>query len=272
MRCSSIRRAASAASASARMLRGCACMRLAAVCVRKSVPASIRRRKSPSVKMPTTRFCASTTVVAPRPLALISRITSLKLACSGTAGAALPARITSATVVSRRRPSAPPGWERAKSSARKPRASSKATASASPSAICTVVLAVGARLRGQASFSTLLSSTTLACCARLDWGLPVMAISLMPWRLSTGSTRASSSLSPLLLMASTTSACVTMPRSPCPASAGCTKNAGVPVEASVAAILRPTWPLLPMPMTTTRPVARSMAATACSSCAAASGR
>ena len=30
--------------------------------------------------------------------------------------------------------------------------------------------------------------------------------------------------------------------------------AGVPVEASVAAILRPTWPLLPMPMTTTRPV------------------
>ena len=29
--------------------------------------------------------------------------------------------------------------------------------------------------------------------------------------------------------------------------------AGVPVDASVAAILRPTWPLLPMPMTTTRP-------------------
>ena len=29
--------------------------------------------------------------------------------------------------------------------------------------------------------------------------------------------------------------------------------AGVPVEASVAAILRPMWPLLPMPITTTRP-------------------
>ena len=38
-----------------------------------------------------------------------------------------------------------------------------------------------------------------------------------------------------------------MPRSPWLASAGCTKKAGVPVEAKVAAILRPTWPDLPMP-------------------------
>ena len=44
-----------------------------------------------------------------------------------------------------------------------------------------------------------------------------------------------------------------MPRSPWLASAGWTKSAGVPVEASVAAILRATWPLLPMPVTTTRP-------------------
>ena len=35
---------------------------------------------------------------------------------------------------------------------------------------------------------------------------------------------------------------VIMPRSPCAASAGCTKNAGVPVDASVAASLRATWP------------------------------
>ncbi len=32
------------------------------------------------------------------------------------------------------------------------------------------------------------------------------------------------------------------------------KNDGVPVEASVAATLRPMWPDLPMPDTTTRPV------------------
>jgi hypothetical protein len=40
--------------------------------------------------------------------------------------------------------------------------------------------------------------------------------------------------------------------------AGCTNIAGVPVDASVAAILRPMWPLLPMPMTTTRPVTASI--------------
>ena len=98
-----------------------------------------------------------------------------------------------------------------------------------------------------------------------------MAISGTPWRLSTGTTRASSSLSPLLLMASTTSCCVTMPKSPCPASAGCTNMAGVPVEASVAAILRPTCPLLPMPIITTRPCAASMVATAAAICCAACG-
>ena len=45
-----------------------------------------------------------------------------------------------------------------------------------------------------------------------------------------------------------------MPRSPWLASAGWTKLAGVPVDANVAAILRATWPLLPIPVTMTRPV------------------
>ena len=45
-----------------------------------------------------------------------------------------------------------------------------------------------------------------------------------------------------------------MPRSPWLASPGWTHRAGVPVEASVAAIFRAIWPLLPMPVTTTRPV------------------
>ena len=48
----------------------------------------------------------------------------------------------------------PPGWERAKSSSVKPRASSTAMASASPMASAAVVLAVGARLSGQASCAT----------------------------------------------------------------------------------------------------------------------
>src|SRR5438309_6437307 len=52
--------------------------------------------------------------------------------------------------------------------------------------------------------------------------------------------------------ASTTSSRVIMPRSPCPASAAWTKKAGVPVLASVDAILRAMCPDLPTPLTTTR--------------------
>ncbi len=96
----------------------------------------------------------------------------------------------------------------------------------------------------------------------LDCRPPVMAIMGAPRRRSTGRMAVSSPLSPLLELASTRSSLVTMPRSPWLASAGWTKNAGVPVEASVAAILRPTWPLLPMPMTTTRPRACSTICTA----------
>jgi hypothetical protein len=44
-----------------------------------------------------------------------------------------------------------------------------------------------------------------------------------------------------------------MPRSPWLASLGWTKKAGVPVEERVAATFKPTWPLLPMPVTMTRP-------------------
>ncbi|MFK4405221.1 hypothetical protein ABH991_002255 [Bradyrhizobium ottawaense] len=59
-----------------------------------------------------------------------------------------------------------------------------------------------------------------------------------------------------------TSSVVIMPRSPWPASAACTKKAGVPVEASVAAILRPIWPDLPSPVTMTRPLALRIRSTA----------
>ena len=161
--------------------------------------------------------------------------------------------MTSLTWVSNFLPKAPPGCERAKSSGRNPRASSRATAKASPMASCAVVLAVGAKLSGQASCSTLQSSTTSAWRASSESRLPVSAISATCWRRRAGSKPVSSSLCPLLEMASNTSWSVIMPKSPWLASAGCTNIAGVPVEASVAAILRPIWPLLPMPITTTRP-------------------
>ena len=59
-----------------------------------------------------------------------------------------------------------------------------------------------------------------------------------------------------------TSSDVIMPRSPWLASAACTKKAGVPVEARVAAILRPIWPDLPSPVTMTRPLAWRINSTA----------
>ena len=54
-----------------------------------------------------------------------------------------------------------------------------------------------------------------------------------------------------------------MPRSPWLASPGCTKKAGLPVLAKVAAILPPMWPDLPMPRTTMRPVQCNMSSQAC---------
>ena len=196
------------------------------------------------------------------PLRLISTIASASVAVSGDTGSAAPVRITSATRVSKRRPSAPPGCERAKSSAEKPRASSSASASASPSASAAVVLAVGARPSGHASSSTAASRCTSAACASELCSLPVSAMSRAPSRFRCGVSATSSSVSPELDSISTISSGVIIPRSPCDASAGCTKNAGVPVEASVAASLRPMWPDLPIPETTIRPRQLSIISTA----------
>ena len=85
-----------------------------------------------------------------------------------------------------------------------------------------VVLEVGARSIGQASAGTLTSRWTSASRARVELGRPVIVISLLPWRLSTGSSISTSSLSPEYDSAITTSASVIMPRSPWPASPGCT--------------------------------------------------
>ena len=72
----------------------------------------------------------------------------------------------------------------------------------------------------------------------------------------------SSTVSPDHDSARMTSSRVIMPRSPWLASLGCTKKAGVPVEAKVAAIFWPTWPLLPMPETMMRPLAALIRSTA----------
>ncbi len=53
-----------------------------------------------------------------------------------------------------------------------------------------------------------------------------------------------------------------IPKSPCNASAGCRKNDGVPVLESVAEILRPIRPDLPIPVTATRPLQARSTSTA----------
>ena len=145
----------------------------------------------------------------------------------------------------------------------KPRASSSATASASPSASAAVVLAVGARLSGQASCATPASRCTSASLRQRRARLAGDRDQLGAVALDTGQDRRAARRSRRSCeMAMNTSSRSIMPRSPWRASAGCTKNAGVPVEASVAAILRAMWPDLPMPLTTTRPRHSRISATA----------
>ncbi len=215
---------------------------------------SSSRRRSPSVKTPRTASAASTTTVIPRPLRDISRSPCARVAPGAIRGRSAPVRMMSSTRRNSRRPNVPPGCERAKSVAVKPRASSSVTASASPMASIAVVLAVGARLSGQASSGTVTSKATVALRASVEARLPVRVMSGVARRFRCGSRNTSSGLSPELDKASTTSLAVIMPRSPWLASAACRKNPGVPVLANVAAILRPTCPDLPMPVTITRPV------------------
>src|SRR5258706_791751 len=154
------------------------------------------RRKSPSVKMPRSLSLSSTMHVMPMPFLVISTIAAGRSASGEFFGSRSPGRMMSATCTSRRRPSVPPGWCWAKSSLRNPLASSSATASASPSASAAVVLAVGARFSGHASFSTPASRCTSAWVARVDCARPVIAITLAPRRLMSGRTFWISSDSP----------------------------------------------------------------------------
>src|SRR5919201_3477557 len=98
--------------------------------------------------------------------------------------------------------------------------------------------------------------------ASAELALPVMAMSFAPRRLTSGTMSRSSSLAPEDEMAMNTAPASIMPRSPWLASAACTKYAGVPVLAMVEAILRAMWPLLPMPLTTTRPLRVAMSSSA----------
>jgi hypothetical protein len=192
--------------------------------VRRSPSFCMARRRSPSVKMPLRWLPpASSTTTMPMPPAEMAPSASTATWFPVPAARRQPGASRRRHASAGLRPSAPPGWERAKSSAPKPRASSRATARASPSASAAVVLAVGARLSGQASWSTPASRLDVGFRRQRRVQLPVMAISLPPSRLMSGTMVSSSSFSPEFEMAISTSSRVIMPRSPCTASAAWTK-------------------------------------------------
>src|SRR5436305_255574 len=126
----------------------------------------------------------------------------------------------------------------------------------------TVGLAVGASVSGHASSVTLASSTTSACRARIDSPSPVIATMGTPSRLSWPTSPNSSSDAPLFESRIAASSRSTMPRSPCSESTGWRNEAGVPVDVSVAAILRAISPDLPTPETMSRPGAAASRRTA----------
>src|SRR5947208_8176238 len=260
MPCFSMTRTAAPASSSGVVALGVCVITEPTGRSRKRSVRSIRRVRSPAVTTPTRLPPASTTTTVPRFSA--SSTTHSRIGRSGSRVGTSAVSITSATRSSRLRPRAPPGWSAANWSRRKPFTSSRATASASPSASATVVLAVGASVSGHASSVTPASSTTSACRASTESGSPVIAMIGTPRRFSWFTSPNSSSDVPLFERRTAMSLRPTMPKSPCRESTGCRNEAGVPVEVKVAAILRAISPDLPTPDTMTRPFAAASSRTA----------
>src|SRR5437899_8698481 len=227
---------------------------------RKRSVRSIRRVRSPAVTTPTRPPAASTIATVPRFSA--SNTTHSRIGRSGSRVGTSLVSITSATRRSSLRGSRPSGWNAAKSSRRKPLTSSSVTPSAWPSASAAVVLAVGASVSAHASSLTLASSTTCACRASKESASPTIVMIGTSRRFSCITRPNSSSGPPLFDNRIATSSGPTMPRSPCKESTGCRNDAGVPVDVSVAAILRAIRPDLPTPDTMTRPRAAASSRTA----------
>ena len=114
----------------------------------------------------------------------------------------------------------------------------------------TVVEVVGVRPNGQTSLGAPVNRHTFASAARGLSGLLVITINFMsgtkPLVRSTNST--SSRVFPELEINNMISFLHTIPRSPCCASLGCKKKAGVPVELKVVAIFKAICPAFPIPL------------------------
>ena len=133
------------------------------------------RRRSPSVTMPAICPLLSTMPTQPKPFDVISTSASDILVPSGFSGTASPECMRS-RVYFNSAPSLPPGCSTLKSIDVKPRPSSSAIASASPSASIISEEVVGARLCGQASRAFGSVSATSAALASEDSRSDVIAI------------------------------------------------------------------------------------------------
>ena len=102
-----------------------------------------------------------------------------------------------------------------------------------------VVLEVGAKPKGQASSAEPNVNAISAFCGIGPLSSRLIVINGTPKCLISGINIMISSLLPEFEIAIRTSPRTSIPKSPCPASPGCMKKDGVPVEANVAAILRP---------------------------------
>ena len=186
------------------------------------------RRRSPSLRIASSVPFSFTNKTVPSFPCVITSIACFRLALRLATGKFLLC-ITSFTLTKSRLPRLPPGWKFAKSSLPNLRCLIKQIANASPKPSVSVVETVGAAPNGQASltiFRLMNSSQTLPSELFLSRAI---AMIFTPKRLRCGRILTNSSLSPLKLIASTMSSLPIIPRSPCSASVGWTKNDGVPV-------------------------------------------
>ena len=221
---------------------------------------SICRRRSPSEIMPSSRPPASTTVVMPRRLRVISKSTSFMGVWGPTRGSLLAAVhhvLDAQEPLAQRAARVEHGEVLDGEPAPLDQRHGQGVAHGQGRG--------GGGGGGEAQGAGLLANGDVEVDVGDSW--PGSTRVCRSWRsgagpgaCKVGSSATISSVSPLLEMAITTSPLTIRPRSPWMASAGCRKRDGVPVEAKVAEIFWPIRPLLPMPVTTTRARGRRRAA------------
>ncbi len=171
----------------------------------------------------------------PSPLRVISMRPSVSGVWPLIFGRSSPVRMTITYTQQQLRPSEPPGWDEGEIFLRKTPTFEQGDSQRVTHGQRGRGAGRGGQVQGAGLFRYPCVEHTVAAPASVESSLPVMVIKADVRRLSNGRRVISSPVSPEFERAITTSLRVIMPRSPWLASPGCTKKAGVPVLASVAA-------------------------------------